>query len=74
MFVSGWKSKTRKIIISSSHPLNCQCLSRKIPIEKEKKTGKKERKRYGRTQTKPNAPHVMYNVKILSIPIINNSR
>ena len=48
MFVSGWKWKTRKIIPLPSHLMNRYCLSRKIPIEKEKKQErKKERKKYG---------------------------
>ena len=47
--------------------MNLQCLSRKIAIEKEK--NRKERKK----KPKLNAPHVIYNVKILP-PILNNSR
>ena len=40
--------------------LRCNlCLSRKIPIKKEKE------KNMDRTQTKLNAPQVRYNVKIL---------
>ena len=45
---------------------------RKRKKEERKKERKKE-KNTDRTQTKMNAPHVMYNIKILP-PIINNSR
>ena len=45
------------------YPVNCECLSRKIPIKKEKRR-KKEKKTDGKL-TKLNAPHVRYNVKIL---------
>ena len=41
MFVSGWKWNTKKKMIPS------QGLSRKIPIEKEKKGARKKEKKYG---------------------------
>ena len=48
MFVSGWKWRTRKIVILfplTSHLMKYLLSARKIPIEKEKKAGKKERKK-----------------------------
>ena len=70
MFVSGWNWKT-KIIITFLK--NSQCLSRNITIEKEEKKKKRKKERNtDRTQTKMNAPHVMYNAKITSI--VDNSR
>ena len=68
MFVGGWKWKTRKTIIPSPTPsYESSLLSVKENTDrKRKKTRKKERKNTNRTQTKLNAPHVMYNVKILS--------
>ena len=65
MFVSGWKWKTRKIIPLPSHLMNRYCLSRKIPIEKEKKQERKKERNTDTIQTKLNGPHVIYNVKIL---------
>ena len=64
MFVSGWKWKKRKIMIPSPFHINSSCPSRKIPTEKERE--KKERKKNtDTTQTKLNASHVQFNVKIL---------
>ena len=69
MFVSGWKWKTRKIIIPSPVPSDESLLSVKENNDrKRKKTRKKERKKERNTntiQTKLNALHVMHNVKIL---------
>ena len=46
------------------NPVNRLCLSKKIPIEKDKKEErKKEKKNTDRTQTKLNVPHVRFNVK-----------
>ena len=67
MFVSGWKWKTRKIII----PFPALSFESLVSVKentdiKRKITRKKEKKNTDRTQTKLNAPHVTYNVKILS--------
>ena len=60
MSVSGWKRKTRKIIVSSPVPSYESLVSVKENTDrKRKKTRKKEKK------VKLNAAHVMYNVKIL---------
>ena len=40
-------------------------MSRKIPIEKEKKQERKKEKNTDRAQIKLKAPHVIYNVKKL---------
>ena len=57
--------KNNDSISRPSYLMNRSCLSRKTPIEKEKKEERKKEKNTDRTQTKLNAPHVMYNVKIL---------
>ena len=44
---------------------NVSVCQEKISIEKEKKKKKEIKKNTGRIQTKLNAPHVRYNVKIL---------
>ena len=65
MFISGWKWKTSKITIPSPFPSYESLVSVKAntPIGKEKKN--KKEKNTDRTQTKLNAPHLIYNVKIL---------
>ena len=44
----------------SCYLVHCQCLSRKKPIKREK--NEEEKKNTDTTQTKLNAPRVMYNV------------
>ena len=61
MFVSGWKRKT-KIIIPSTVPSYESLVSVKENTDRKRKN---KEKNTDRTQTKLNAPHVMYNVKIL---------
>ena len=68
MFVSGWKWKTRKIIIPSPIPSYEALVSVKENTNKKRKKSKKERKKEkntDRTQTTLNTAHVMYNLKIL---------
>ena len=67
MFVSGWKWKTKRIMI----PLSLPCYPWIVSVCQGKcgyknKNKKKERKNTNRTQTKLNAPDVRYNVKVLS--------
>ena len=62
----GHGKQEKQLFPLPPHFMNRYCLSRKIPIEREKKQERKKEKITNRTQTKPNAPHVMYNVKILS--------
>ena len=61
MFVSRWKWKTRKIIVSYPVPSYELLVSVKENTDRKRKKNKKQRKK----RTKLNAPHVMYNVKIL---------
>ena len=61
MFVSGWKLKIKKIIISSPVPSYELLVSVKENTDRKRKKNKKQIKK----RTKLNAPHVMYNVKIL---------
>ena len=68
MFISGWKWETGKIMIPSPFLLACESLvsvkqntGRKI----NKKKKRKKVKNMDRTQTKLNAPHDWYNIKIL---------
>ena len=61
MFVRGWKWKTRKIIIPSPFPSYESLVSVKENTDRKRKKNRKERKE----KVKLNAPHVMYNVKIL---------
>ena len=56
--------KNKDFLSFSCNPVNHKCLSRKILIEKENKEERKK-KNTDRTETKLNAPHVRYNVKIL---------
>ena len=70
MFVSGWKWKTRKIMISSPVPPYESLVSIKENTDRKRKKERKKEKNMDKTQTKLNAPHIMYNI----IPIINNSR
>ena len=70
MFVSGWKWKTRKIMISSPVPPYETLVSIKENTDRKRKKERKKEKNMDKTQTKLNAPHIMYNI----IPIINNSR
>ena len=67
MFVGGWKWKTRKIIIPSPASSYESLVSVKEDTNRKRKKKKeiKKEKNTDRTQTKLNAPHVMYNVKIL---------
>ena len=58
MFVSGWKWKTRKIIPLPSHLMNRYCLSRKIPIEKEKKQERKKERNTDTNQTERSSRYV----------------
>ena len=55
--------KNNDFLSHPCYPVNCQCLSRKIPIKKEKK--ERKRKNTDTTQTKLNALHVRYNLKLL---------
>ena len=67
MFISGWKWRTTEIIIPSLVPSYESLVSVKENTDKKRKK-KQERKRQedkDRTQTKLDAPHLMYNVKIL---------
>ena len=61
MFVSGWKWKTRKIIIPSPVPSYEFLMSVKENTDRKIKKNRKERKK----KIKLNAPHVTYNVKML---------
>ena len=61
MFITRWKRKTRKIIILPSAPSYELLVSVKENTDRKRKKNKKQRKK----RTKLNAPHVMYNVKIL---------
>ena len=66
MFVSGWKWKTKKIIIPSPVPSYESLVSIKKNTDwKRKKTRMKDIENTDRTQTKLNTPHIIYNVKIL---------
>ena len=66
MFVSGWKWKTRKIIIPSPVPSYELLVSVKRNTDrKREKTIKKERKKYGLNTNQTERSHVMYNAKIL---------
>ena len=65
MNVSGWMWKTRKIIIPSPVPSYKSLVSVKENTNRKEKKARKKEKNTERTQTKLNALHVMYNVKIL---------
>ena len=67
MFVSGWKWKARKIIIPFLVPSleSLVPVKENIDIKRKKRLERKKEKNTGRTQTKLNTSHVMYNVKIL---------
>ena len=67
MFITRWKRKTRKIIILPSAPSYELLVSVKENTNRKRKKNqeRKKEKNTDRTQTKMNAPHVMYNVKIL---------
>ena len=58
--------KNNDFLSRLSYLMNLQCLSRKIPIKKEKKKKERKKKNTDRKQTKLNAPHVMSSVKIKS--------
>ena len=58
--------KNNDSLSGPSYLMNRLCLSRKIPIEKEKKKKERKKENTDRKQTKLNTLHVMYNVKILS--------
>ena len=61
MFVSGWKWKTRKIIIPSPVPSYESLVSVKENSDrKREKQERKKEKNTDRAQTKRNTPHVMY--------------
>ena len=47
MFVSGWKWKTRQIIISSPVPSYESLVSVKENTDRKREKNKKERKKYG---------------------------
>ena len=74
MFVSGWKRKTRKIIIPSTVPFYelLVFVKENTDRKRKRKQERKKEKNTDRTQTKLNAPHVIYNVKILPHYQINN--
>ena len=69
MFMSGWKDKTRKIMILS--PFSsilwiCQVSVKENTDRKRKeKEERNKEKNTDRAQTKLNSPHVRYNGKIL---------
>ena len=73
MFVSGWKWKTRKIIIPSIVTSYKSLVSVKENTDKKSKNNKKQKQKEKRkkekntdkTQAKLNTPCIMYNVKIL---------
>ena len=74
MFMSEWKWKTRKIRTSSPFPVILWIISvcLKKNTDRKKNNNKEERKKKNtdRTQTKLNAPHIKYNVKILPQKLI----
>ena len=63
MFVSGWKWKTRKIIIPSPIPSYELLVSVKENTDRRREKRKKEQNA-DKTKNKLNTPHIMYNVKI----------
>ena len=63
MFVSGWKWKTRKIIIPSPIPSYELLVSVKENTDIRREKNKKEQNT-DKTKNKLNTPHIMYNVKI----------
>ena len=67
MFMSGRKWKTRKTMIPSPIHAICESLVSVKENTKKKWKKKEERKKKNRdtTQTKLNAPHIRYNIKIL---------
>ena len=69
MFVSGWKWKTRKIIIPSIVTSYKSLVSVKENTDKKSKKNKKQKrkkeKNTDQTQAKLNTPYIMYNVKIV---------
>ena len=61
MFVSGWKRKTRKIIIPSTVPFyELLVFVKENADRKRKRKERKKEKNTDRSQTKLNATHVMY--------------
>ena len=58
MFISGWKWKTTKIIISSPAPSYESLVSVKENIDRKIKKKERKKKNADRTQTKLNVPHV----------------
>ena len=67
MFISGWKWETGKIMIPSPFLLAYESLAsvKQNTGRKIKKKKRKKVKNMDRTQTKLNAPHDCYNIKIL---------
>ena len=72
MFVSGWKWKTRKIIIPSIVTSYKSLVSVKENTDKntdnkkqKQKQKRKKEKNTDKTQAKLNTPCIMYDVKIL---------
>ena len=70
MFVSVRKRLTRKTIVLSPVPIYESLVVVKENNDRKRKKNKKKEERKkdentNRTQTKQNAPHVMYNAKIL---------
>ena len=63
MFDSGWKWKTRKIIIPSPIPSYELLVSVKENTDIRREKNKKEQN-MDKTKNKLNTPHIMYNVKI----------
>ena len=69
MFASGRKWKTRKVMVPSPFPATLWIVSvcqRKYREKNRKEMKERKKKNTDRTQTKLNAPHVRYNVKILA--------
>ena len=66
MFVSGWKWKTRKIMISSPVPRILRIVNVcQGNTDRKRKREDRMKKDTDRTQTKLNALYVRYNVKTL---------
>ena len=66
MFVIKWKWKTRKTITGSPIPSYESLVSAKKNIDRKRKKTRKKVKNADRTETKLDAHHIVYNVKMLS--------